>query len=259
MCAFLAVSAFVIQSALGLDSFNPDGNAFGNPGLNASYDFIVVGGGTGGVTIAARLAEDKNVSVAVVKAGGSCQIDNGNGSVVPGLFGEQGVGATPDASFPWIDCHFVITTQSGLGSRSVHYARGKTFGGSSALSCMVYHRAINGSYDKWAHNVGDSSYTFEQLLPYYERSVNVTFPSNDTRLENATVNFDRGAYNEDASQAQPLHVSWSGYAGVFSTWFSHAFKALGLRASNGFDLGSLYGANYALSAIDPDGAKRDSS
>ncbi|KAI7540294.1 GMC oxidoreductase [Hortaea werneckii] len=259
MYALLAVLALAIQSALGLDSFNPDGNTFGKPGLNASYDYIVVGGGTGGLAIAARLAEDKNISVAVVEAGGFYQIDNGNGSVVPGLFGEQGVGAAPDAGFPWIDWQFVTTPQSGLGNRSVHYARGKTLGGSSALNYMAYHRATNGSYDKWAHDVGDSSYTFDQLLPYYERSVNVTFPSNDTRLENATVNFDRGAYNEDASQTQPLHVSWSGYAGVFSTWFSHAFQALGLRASNGFDLGSLYGANYALSTIDPDGAKRDSS
>ncbi|RMY55131.1 hypothetical protein D0865_04335 [Hortaea werneckii] len=138
-------------------------------------------------------------------------------------------------------------------------ARGKTLDGSSAFNYMAYHRAINGSYDKWAHDVGDSSYSFEQLIPYNERSANVTFPSNDTRVENATVNFDRGAYNEDASQAQPLHVSWSGYAGVFSTSFSHAFQALALRASNLFDPGSLYGANYALSTIDPDVAKRDSS
>lgn len=75
-------------------------------------------------------------------------------------------------------------------------------------------------------------YTLEQLLPYYERSVNVTSLSNETRLGNATVELGRGAYNEDASRAQPLQVSLSGYAGVLSTWFSHAFKALGLRASN---------------------------
>lgn len=82
MYALLAVLALAIQSALGLDSFNPDGNTFGKPGLNASYDYIVVGGGTGGLAIAARLAEDKNISVAVVEAGGFYQIDNGNGRCV---------------------------------------------------------------------------------------------------------------------------------------------------------------------------------
>lgn len=70
MYALLAFLAFAAQSALGLDSFNPDGNTFGKPGLKASYDYIVVGGGTGGLTIAARLAEDKNVSVAVVEVDG---------------------------------------------------------------------------------------------------------------------------------------------------------------------------------------------
>ena len=47
-----------------------------------SYDYVIVGGGTGGLTIAARLAEDKNVSVAVIEAGGFYQIDNGNGRSV---------------------------------------------------------------------------------------------------------------------------------------------------------------------------------
>ena len=234
MYALLAFLAFAAQSALALDSFNPDWNTFGKPSLNVSYDYIVVGGGTGGLTITARLAEDRNVSVAVVQAGVFYQIDNGNGryethqtiamtpsqnfsSVIPGLFGEQGVGAAPDAGFQWIDWQFLTTPHSGLGNRSVHYARGKTLGGSSALNYMTCRRATNGSYKKRAPGVGDLSYTFEQVFPYYERSVNVTFPSNDTRLENATVNFDRRVYNEDASRAHPLHVSWSRYAGVFST------------------------------------------
>ena len=54
-------------------------NSFGVPGLNATYDYVVIGGGTGGLTIAARLAEDPNVSVAVIEAGGFYQQENGNG------------------------------------------------------------------------------------------------------------------------------------------------------------------------------------
>ncbi|KAI7571020.1 GMC oxidoreductase [Hortaea werneckii] len=257
--ALLASLRFAVQSALGLDGFDPNGNTFGKPGVNASYDYIVVCGGTGGLAIAARLAEDKIVSVAVVEAGGFYQIDNGNRRHKSGPNHCYVSELKSFERFPWVDRQFATTPQSGLGNRSVHYARGKTLGGSSALNYMAYDRATNGSYGKWAHDVGDLSYTFEQLLPHYERSVNVTFPSNDTRLENATFNFDRGAYNEDAPRAQPLHVSWSGYAGAFSTWFSHAFKALGLRTSNGFDLKSLSGANRALSTIDPDGVKRDLS
>lgn len=62
--------------ALSLDLFS---NSFGVPGVNASYDYVVVGGGTAGLTIAARLAEDVNLSVAVVEAGSFYQMENGNG------------------------------------------------------------------------------------------------------------------------------------------------------------------------------------
>lgn len=54
-------------------------NSFGVPGVNATYDYVIIGGGTAGLTIAARLAEDEEVSVAVIEAGGFYQIENGNG------------------------------------------------------------------------------------------------------------------------------------------------------------------------------------
>lgn len=56
---------------------------FGVPGTNASFDYIVVGGGTAGLALAVRLAE-ANLSVAVVEAGGFYETDNANLSVVPG-------------------------------------------------------------------------------------------------------------------------------------------------------------------------------
>ena len=77
----LTVLALPAQAASALNSFE-SGDSFGIPGKNASYDYVIVGGGTGGLTIAARLAEDKNVSVAVIEAGGFYQIDNGNGRSV---------------------------------------------------------------------------------------------------------------------------------------------------------------------------------
>jgi ribulose 1,5-bisphosphate synthetase/thiazole synthase len=64
-------------------------NSFGVPGVNATYDYVVIGGGTAGLTIAARLAEISNVSVAVIEAGGFYQQDNGNGRWVNGGFNVQ--------------------------------------------------------------------------------------------------------------------------------------------------------------------------
>lgn len=61
------------------------GNNFGIPGQNATYDYVVVGGGTAGLALAARLAEDTSLTVAVIEAGGFYEEDFGNNSVVPGL------------------------------------------------------------------------------------------------------------------------------------------------------------------------------
>lgn len=70
------VLAATVKAALATPLYS---NSFGVPGVNATYDYIVIGGGTAGLTIAARLAEDSDVSVAVIEAGGFYQQDNGNG------------------------------------------------------------------------------------------------------------------------------------------------------------------------------------
>lgn len=70
------ILASTLKAALATTLYS---NSFGVPGINATYDYVVIGGGTAGLTIAARLAEDPDVSVAVVEAGGFYQQDNGNG------------------------------------------------------------------------------------------------------------------------------------------------------------------------------------
>jgi len=82
MLISLAILTVAVKAVLAQNPFNSLATSFGAPGKNASYDYVVVGGGTGGLAIAARLAEDKNVSVAVIEAGGFYQIDNGEGRSV---------------------------------------------------------------------------------------------------------------------------------------------------------------------------------
>lgn len=76
------ILALASTTVLAQSSFDSFATSFGKPGKNASYDYVIVGGGTGGLTIAARLAEDKNISVAVIEAGGFYQVDNGEGRSV---------------------------------------------------------------------------------------------------------------------------------------------------------------------------------
>jgi NADPH-dependent 2,4-dienoyl-CoA reductase/sulfur reductase-like enzyme len=63
-----------------LTGLPPYGSFFGLPGLNATYDYVVVGGGTVGLTVASRLAENGSLSVAVIEAGTFSEISNGNNS-----------------------------------------------------------------------------------------------------------------------------------------------------------------------------------
>ena len=59
------------------------GDHFGVPGIPATYDYVIVGGGTAGLTLARRLAADTSITVALVEAGGLYELDNGNFSQIP--------------------------------------------------------------------------------------------------------------------------------------------------------------------------------
>jgi choline dehydrogenase len=86
------------------------GSFFGLPGINATYDYVIVGGGTAGLTVASRLAEDKSLSIAVVEAGTFSEISNGNNSQVP-AYSFSSVAGGGDYVNPWIDWELETTPQ----------------------------------------------------------------------------------------------------------------------------------------------------
>jgi choline dehydrogenase len=94
------------------------GSSFGVPGRNATYEYVIVGGGTAGLTLATRLAEQQQGGVAVVEAGGFYEVSNGNISQVPASDGAY-TGRGEDDWHPLIDWGYVTTPQavsSELGS-----------------------------------------------------------------------------------------------------------------------------------------------
>ncbi|GAB7356816.1 hypothetical protein MBLNU459_g7698t1 [Dothideomycetes sp. NU459] len=233
-----------------------NGEDFGIPG-NATYDYVIVGGGTAGLAMAMRLAEDGTRTVAVVEAGGFYQVEAGNRSVVPAynpLFASL---QDPNAD-PLIDWGFVTTPQAGANNRTLHYARGKTLGGCSALNANIYNRGTIASYQEWADIVGDTSYTFENWLPYFARGINYT-TSNDRRAPNATVPTPTSDAADFSPSGGPVHLSHSNFALPFSSWAQRAFLYFGFANISTFSNGELLGSQYAPNVLRPITNERETS
>jgi choline dehydrogenase-like flavoprotein len=124
-----------------------------------TYDFVVVGGGSGGCAVAGRLSEDPKTSVAVLDAGGR----NDNWIVTTPFTLALMV---PAKLNNWA---FDTVPQKGLNGRIGYQPRGKGLGGSSAINAMVYIRGHRSDYDQWAA-LGNAGWSFSDVLPYFKRS-----------------------------------------------------------------------------------------
>lgn len=237
--------------------FNPGaGESFGRPNQNATYDYVIVGGGTAGLAVAMRLAENASYTVAVVEAGGFYQLENGNQSVVPAYNSDFAALYDPTAN-PTVDWGFVTTPQAGGNDRSLHYARGKTLGGSSALNANIYNRGTRGSYQQWADIVGDDSYSFDNWRPLFARGTNYSSPNIALRAANASVPSPGNVTAQYGGG--PVHISHSNFALPFTSWAQQAFASFGFEDISSFSNGELLGAQYAPAALRPDSNNRETS
>src|SRR3982075_2187723 len=124
-----------------------------------TYDFVVVGGGSGGCAVAGRLSEDPQTSVALLEAGGR----NDNWVVTtPGALVLMVAGKVNNWALETVP-------QAGLNGRIGYQPRGKGLGGSSAINAMVYIRGHRNDYDQWA-DLGNSGWSYADVLPYFKRS-----------------------------------------------------------------------------------------
>lgn len=112
------------------------GTNFRIPGRDATYDYVVVGGGTAGSVIAAQLTKHSNASVALIEAGSFYELSNGNWSQIP-YWSRQWVGAELDEWQPLID--WGLYTEPQINGERIHYTQGKNLGGSSGRDQMLYH------------------------------------------------------------------------------------------------------------------------
>ncbi|KAF9267060.1 alcohol oxidase [Marasmius fiardii PR-910] len=197
------------------------------------YDYVIVGGGTAGCTLAARLTEDGSTKVLVIEAG----VDNAGirNTIVPWL-GVQNFNTLTD----W---NFTTTPQVGMKNRSVGLARGFVLGGSSSINHMTYNRGANDVWDTFAKMSGDDGWKWQNMEQYYLRNSRLVPPADN---HNTT-----GKVNPAAHGNGPVAVSLNGFQQEVEPKMVAIAKDLGGRFKYNEDVnaGDMIGISYMQSSI----------
>ena len=126
-----------------------------------SADYVIVGGGSAGCVLAARLSEDPTVRVQLLEAGGK---DRSPNIKIPAAFGKQ----FHDAKLDW---DFETEPEPGCANRRLYIPRGKSLGGSSSMNAMLYVRGRPLDYGLWV-KAGAEGWGWDDVLPYFLRAEN---------------------------------------------------------------------------------------
>jgi choline dehydrogenase len=125
----------------------------------AVYDYVIIGAGSAGCVLAARLTEDPAASVLLLEAGPP---DDADEIRIPAA-----LNLLFQSAYDW-DYHTV--PQERAAGRSIYWPRGRTLGGSSSINAMIYIRGSRHDYDAWRDEYGCSGWGYHDLLPYFRRA-----------------------------------------------------------------------------------------
>lgn len=142
--------------------------------LSRSYDYVVVGGGTAGLTLAGRLSEDPSVSVLVLEAGGF----NPDDQLIlrPAQFGVH----FGQDEYVW---QFKTVSQENVAGRQIGWERGKVLGGSSAVNFLAWTIPAKEDIDDW-EKLGSVGWNWESFSKALSKTISVTPPEQINNLEN---------------------------------------------------------------------------
>jgi choline dehydrogenase-like flavoprotein len=126
--------------------------------LKPQYDFIVCGSGSSGSVVARRLAENPDVSVLLLEAGGNDDVPN----VMDPAQWLLNLGSERD----W---GFLGQPNPNLNGRSISFSMGKVLGGGSSINALVWSRGHKNDWDYFASEAGDPAWSYESILSIYHR------------------------------------------------------------------------------------------
>lgn len=127
--------------------------------MSSNFDFIIIGAGTAGCTLARRLVDTQKVTVALIEAG----------KKDTNPFIHMPIGVAALSRMTGINWNYNTATQSRLNDRHLFWPRGKVMGGSSSVNAMVYIRGQYSDYDEW-ETMGAQGWSADDVLPIFKLS-----------------------------------------------------------------------------------------
>ncbi|HHP7016879.1 TPA: GMC family oxidoreductase [Pseudomonas aeruginosa] len=181
---------------------------------DSEFDYVIVGAGSAGCAVAARLSEDPTVSVCLLESGGPdksvlIHAPAGVVAMLPTKINNYGYQTVP---------------QPGLNGRRGYQPRGKTLGGSSSINAMLYVRGNRWDYDHWAA-LDNPGWSYDELLPLFRRS------ENNEQFQDA--------YH---GQGGPLNVTYPRHDSPISQMFLQAAQMNGIPLNADYNGASQEGA-----------------
>lgn len=196
-----------------------------------------------GLALAARLSETASNTVLVLEAG-THQPTN-TGILIPG---EAGTTFGTD-----VDWAFYTVPQTNANDRKVSHPRGKVVGGTSALNFMAWTRGYAPEYDAWASLSGSDAWTFDALLPYFEKSEAFTKPgANNVDVERESDASVHGAQG-------PVSASYTPYISPQFVGFYDGLSELDVPEAGDMCGGNNTGRSWSASTVEPATETRSTS
>ncbi|KAG9089002.1 hypothetical protein FS749_001698 [Ceratobasidium sp. UAMH 11750] len=209
----------------------------------AEFDYLVVGGGTAGLVVAARLSEDPAVRVGVLEAGQYVPDDPTIN--VPGYFGRS-------IGNPALDWGFLTVPQKHANGRLIYHPRGKVLGGSSALNFMTLGRGSEAEYDA-LEALGNPGWNFSSFQHYFSKSETTNpLPEDVAQTYGAQVVAPAGTDG-------PIARSYPGWFSDLHLPLFDAYKALGVDVNVDPNGGKNTGVTTVSCAITPGKSTRSYS
>ncbi|KAF4995487.1 hypothetical protein FGRMN_5108 [Fusarium graminum] len=211
--------------------------------VGAEYDYVIVGAGASGLTVANRLSEDPAVTVLVIEAGDFDK--NEDFMTIPGL-----AGGAIGTKYDW---NLTYPASSSLNGRNISAPLGKVVGGSTKLNRMVFDRGSKAGYDRWAE-LGNRDWQWKTLLPFFKKSETFTPPNAEIKKK-YSVTTDPSAHGTSGF----IHSSYSPFFWPTTKNFVEAVGELGIDVLADQANGNAIGGYFCPHNLNPKTVARSSA